>query len=92
MAIRRKTARRLSSWKPLRTTRQVLDRDGRQGPLVSMKALRENAGGVMTQARRRGAVAISRNGRPVAVVLAPDQFVSLCVAYTMRAMRSGAPK
>lgn len=78
-----------SSKKPkrLRHTKRVIDRRGQPAPMVTAKDFREHSGKVLRLAKQRGAVAISKGGKPVAVALAPDLFVNLCVAYATAAIR-----
>jgi hypothetical protein len=71
-----------------RVSKQVIDRRGRPAPRVTAKDLRARSGEVLRMARRRGAVEISRGGKAVAVALAPDLFVDLCVAYAIRSIAS----
>lgn len=70
-----------------RRTKRVLDRRGRPALMVTTKELREHGGYVLRRANQRGAVAISKNGKPIAVALALDQFVNLCIAYATAAIR-----
>lgn len=55
--------------------------------MVTAKDLQTRPATVLRMADQRGAVAISKSGKPVAVALAPDQFVMLCVAYATKALR-----
>jgi len=70
-----------------RRTRNVLDRHGHPAQVFTSKDLKMQTGSVLRAARQSGAVAISRAGKPVAVALAPDHFVMLCVAYATRSLR-----
>lgn len=87
MATPVKVSRSARRGKHVRHTEKVLDRRGKPAPIVTAKDLQMRTGSVLRMAKRRGAVAISRAGRPVTVALAPDHFVMLCVAYATKAVR-----
>lgn len=92
MAASAKSRRSVAGTRRLRKTRRVLDRQGKPAPMVTLKDLRERTGTVLRQANRYGAVAIAKGGKPVAVALAPDHFVALCVAFAGRAIFPPAPR
>lgn len=71
----------------VRRTRRVLDRQGRPAQMITLKDVREHTGTVLRQVDKYGAVAISKAGKPIAVALAPDYFVAICVAYTIAVTR-----
>lgn len=87
MAGQPKSRHAMTQAKRPRTTRRVLDRDGRPAKMVSARQLGTNTSAVLRQVKKTGAVAIAKSGKPVAVALSPDQFVTLCVAYATRALR-----
>jgi len=81
-----KTTRRSTRPKSMRKTRRVLDRKGHSALMMTAKDMGKRTGTLLREVERHGAVAISRSGKPVAVALAPDHFVALCVAYATAAI------
>lgn len=92
MSTSARSRRSAAGARRLRKTRRVLDREGKPAPLVTLKDLRERTGTVLRQTDRCGAVAIAKGGKPIAVALAPDFFVSLCVDYACASIGASRPE
>lgn len=64
----------------------AIDRHGRPAPAISQTAFQRDPSAVLRRASQRGAIEITRRGRPLAIAVSIDEFVALCVGYTMRSL------
>lgn len=83
----RAKAGRTSSRSRMRRTRRVLDRHGRPAPMVTVRDMSKRTATLLRDIDRYGAVAIGKSGKPVAVAIAADHFVSLCIDYSLASIR-----
>lgn len=49
-----------------------------------------HTGSVLRTTGRYGTVAITRNGKPVAVMVSADEFLAICVDFTTRSIKGRA--
>lgn len=76
-----------SSYTPKRRAAKVaLDRGGRPAPAISQTQFRLHPSAALRRANQRGAIEITRGGKPLAIAVSVDEFVTLCVAYAMRSL------
>ena len=76
--------------KRLRRTAKIRDRSGQPVPMVSMREVGKHTGKVLRAAGRHGTLAVTRGGRPVAVMVSADEFLAICVDFTARSIKSRA--
>jgi len=71
-----------------RRTTKIHDRSGQPLRLASMRDMAQHTGDVLRAASRHGTVAITRGGKPVAVMVSVEEFVAICVGFTTRAIKA----
>lgn len=64
----------------------AFDRQGRPAPAIGQTAFLRHPSAALRRAAQRGAIEITRGGKPLAIAVSIDEFVTLCVAYTMRSL------
>lgn len=74
----------------LRRTTKIRDRSGQPLQVVSTRDVAARTGATLRAASRHGTLAITRGGRPVAVMVSLDEFLAICVDFTMGSIKDRA--